>query len=50
MYQITQKTWVKKTLKHCEEVTQFVKFNINHTDDIHTTSILNNNLTDLKVS
>lgn len=45
MYQITQ-----RTLKHFEELTRFVNFNINHTDDIHTTSILNRNLTDLKAS
>lgn len=49
LHQITQELSGEKTLKDFEELTQF-KLNINQTNDVHTTSILNNNLTDLKVS
>lgn len=52
LFRNTSKNFFKKlkNLIRKKVLTQFVKFNMNQIENIHKNSIVNNNLTDLKVS
>lgn len=53
LFRNTEESSKKKKLKNLirkKVLTQIVKFNMNQIENIHKNSIVNNNLTDLKVS